>query len=78
MKISVVIPMYNASNTIVDVLDSVKKQTLHCQYEVLVVNDGSKDNSKDIVEKYISENRDFNVILIDKLNGGVSTARNTG
>ncbi|ONN53554.1 glycosyl transferase family 2 [Acinetobacter genomosp. 33YU] len=70
--------MYNASNTIVDVLDSVKKQTLHCQYEVLVVNDGSKDNSKDIVEKYISENRDFNVILIDKLNGGVSTARNTG
>lgn len=76
--ISVIIPMYNASNTIVDVLNSVKEQTLKCNYEVLVVNDGSKDNSKDIVEQYISENKDFNVILIDKPNGGVSTARNVG
>lgn len=78
LLISVVIPMYNASNTIVDVLNSVKEQTLRCNYEVLVVNDGSKDNSKDIVEQYISENKDFNVILIDKPNGGVSTARNAG
>ncbi|MFH4150887.1 glycosyltransferase family A protein, partial [Acinetobacter baumannii] len=60
------------------VLNSVKEQTLRCNYEVLVVNDGSKDNSKDIVEQYISENKDFNVILIDKPNGGVSTARNAG
>ena len=51
LLISVVIPMYNASNTIVDVLNSVKEQTLKCNYEVLVVNDGSKDNSKDIVEQ---------------------------
>lgn len=78
LLISVVIPMYNASNTIVDVLNSVKEQTLKCNYEVLVVNDGSKDNSKDVVEKYITENKDFNVILIDKPNGGVSTARNAG
>ncbi|WP_151760658.1 glycosyltransferase family 2 protein, partial [Acinetobacter junii] len=52
LLISVVIPMYNASNTIVDVLNSVKEQTLKCNHEVLVVNDGSKDNSKDIVEQY--------------------------
>uniref|UniRef100_UPI00124E555A glycosyltransferase family 2 protein n=1 Tax=Acinetobacter seifertii TaxID=1530123 RepID=UPI00124E555A len=78
LLISVVIPMYNASNTIVDVLNSVKEQTLKCNYEVLVVNDGSKDNSKDVVEKYITENKDFNVILINKPNGGVSTARNAG
>ncbi|MBP2546891.1 glycosyltransferase family 2 protein [Acinetobacter guillouiae] len=78
LLISVIIPMYNASKTIVRVLDSVKKQTLECSYEVLVINDGSKDDSKEIVEKYISENKEFKVILIDKPNGGVSTARNAG
>ena len=46
MKISVIIPMYNASETIVRALDSVKHQTLKCGYEVLIINDGSKDNSK--------------------------------
>ena len=78
MKISVIIPMYNASETIVRVLNSVKNQTLKCDYEILVINDGSKDNSKEIVEKYISENSGSNIILIDQLNGGVSTARNAG
>lgn len=78
MKISVIIPMYNASETIVRVLNSVRNQTLKCDYEILVINDGSKDNSKEIVEKYISENSGSNIILIDQLNGGVSTARNAG
>lgn len=78
LLISVIIPMYNASKTIVRVLDSVKKQTLNCSYEVLVINDGSTDDSKAIVEKYINENEEFNVVLINKLNGGVSTARNAG
>lgn len=78
LLISVVIPMYNASETIGRVLDSVKKQTLECDYEVLVVNDGSKDNSKDVVERYILDNPSFNIRLIDKPNGGVSTARNVG
>lgn len=76
--ISVIIPMYNASETIVRVLNSVRNQTLKCDYEILVINDGSKDNSKEIVEKYISENSGSNIILIDQLNGGVSTARNAG
>lgn len=78
LLISVVIPMYNASETIVRVLDSVKKQTLECNYEVLVVNDGSKDNSIDVVERYILDDPSFNIKLIDKPNGGVSTARNAG
>ena len=78
LLISVVIPMYNASGTIVRVLDSVKNQTLKCNYEVLVVNDGSKDNSQSVVEKYISENDSLNVILINQVNGGVSKARNKG
>ena len=70
--------MYNASDTIVKVLDSVKNQSFNCDYEVFVVNDGSTDDSKSIVEKYILNNRSFNVNLINQSNGGVSKARNTG
>lgn len=78
LLISVVIPMYNASDTIVKVLDSVKNQSFNCDYEVFVVNDGSTDDSKSVVEKYILDNRSFNVNLINQSNGGVSKARNTG
>lgn len=78
LLISIVIPMYNSSETIVRVLDSVKNQTLKCSYEVLVVNDGSKDNSKEVVERYILSNPSSNIKMIDKPNGGVSTARNAG
>lgn len=46
--------------------------------EVIVVNDGSTDNSRDLVEKYIEEYPDFPLTLINKGNGGVSTARNAG
>ena len=54
LKISVVIPMYNASQSIVKALDSVKYQTYKCTYQILVVNDGSEDCSKETVEKYIN------------------------
>ena len=76
LKISVVIPMYNASQSIVKALDSVKYQTYKCTYQILVVNDGSEDCSKETVEKYILENPQMNITLIDQPNGGVSKARN--
>ena len=47
--------MYNASSTIVRALDSIKDQTFKCYYQIIVVNDGSKDNSQEIVEKYIAD-----------------------
>ena len=78
LKISVVIPMYNASKTIERALNSIKDQTLKCNYQIIVVNDGSKDNSQEIVEKYIADNPQLNIVLINQLNGGVSKARNTG
>ena len=78
LKISVVIPMYNASKTIERALNSIKDQTLKCNYQIIVVNDGSKDNSQEIVEKYIADNPQLNITLINQLNGGVSKARNTG
>ena len=79
MEISVVIPMYNAENTIAKSLESVLNQTYKEKIEVLIVNDGSKDSSRMIVEKFIENNNSEVIIkLINKENGGVSSARNLG
>ncbi|MGG5510446.1 glycosyltransferase family 2 protein [Myroides odoratimimus] len=81
MKISVVIPMYNSSETIIRSLESVINQSCQeCEYEVLIVNDGSKDNSVSLVEEFIQDNNKGNYVfkLINQENGGVSKARNTG
>jgi glycosyltransferase involved in cell wall biosynthesis len=75
MKISVIIPVYNASKTIVRTLDSVVNQSLK-PFEIIVINDGSVDNSREIIENYIKNKNHFT--LINKENGGVSTARNAG
>ncbi len=77
--ISVIIPMYNAENVICNALDSVKNQTFPPErFEIIVVNDGSTDKSREVVETYIQTNPDFNIQLINQENGGVSEARNTG
>lgn len=79
MNISVVIPMYNSKGTIVKTLDSIKNQTaFNYIFEIIVINDGSTDNSLDIVKKYIEDNKNMPIVLIDKPNGGVSIARNAG
>jgi glycosyltransferase involved in cell wall biosynthesis len=77
MKISVVIPMYNSSKTILRTLNSIKKQTI-LPYEVIIIDDGSLDESSTIVEDFISNNSTLNIQLVKKTNGGVSTARNAG
>ncbi len=77
--ISVIIPLYNAENTIVKALDSVKKQTYKEQgFEIIIINDGSTDESKNIVENYISQNLELNIQLLNQENKGVSAARNVG
>ena len=78
MTISVIIPMFNAENTIETALDSIKNQTYKCEYEIIIVNDGSNDASKTIVENYIIRNPQMNITLVDQANGGVSKARNEG
>lgn len=77
--ISVIIPMYNSKDTIVSTLDSIKNQTyLNNILEIIIVNDGSTDNSLEIVNAYQNENKNLPIIVIDKKNGGVSSARNIG
>ncbi|MDH6252705.1 glycosyltransferase involved in cell wall biosynthesis [Chryseobacterium sp. H1D6B] len=77
--ISVIIPIYNAEKTIAAALDSVKSQTFdQKEFEIIIINDGSTDGSKAIVENYIKENLEMDIHLINQLNGGVSKARNAG
>ena len=71
--------MYNAEHVILNALDSVKNQTFpHDRFEVIVVNDGSTDKGKEVVENYILHNPLLNIQLINQQNGGVSSARNAG
>jgi glycosyltransferase involved in cell wall biosynthesis len=79
MKVSVIIPMYNSRDTIINALNSVKNQTAIDQIlEIIVVNDGSTDDSLILVKKYKKLNPQLPIVVFDKPNGGVSTARNKG
>lgn len=77
--ISVVIPMFNSENTIISCINSVLSQTYKGKIEIIVINDGSKDNSQIIVEEMIKNNLSkTDIQIINKKNGGVSSARNEG
>lgn len=78
-SISVVIPMYNAKNTIILAIMSVLEQQKSYVVEIIVVDDGSNDRSVDVVRKFIKNKRyeDF-IKLVCQENKGVSSARNTG
>lgn len=76
--ISVIIPLYNGEQSIEKALVSVKNQTWKGDFEIIVVNDGSTDNSRSVVENFIDKNPALNIQLIDQQNSGVSKARNTG
>lgn len=70
--------MYNSEYTIVRALDSIKNQTCDCDYEIVIINDGSTDKSQEIVENYITKHPKLDINLINQLNQGVSTTRNIG
>lgn len=74
--VSVVIPVYNSENTIIRCLNSVCNQT-YKDIELILVNDGSTDNSCDLIHDFF-ENSDINYILYTQQNKGVSSARNQG
>lgn len=73
--VSIIVPIYNAQNDLARCLDSLLEQTLE-DIEIILINDGSKDNSLEICKAYAQ--KDSRVILIDQINSGVSSARNAG
>ncbi len=73
--LSIIIPVYNGRNTIENCLRSVLNQ-ISISSEVIVVDDGSTDNTSDICANIC--HKDNRVVLIQQENGGVSSARNTG
>ena len=72
--LSIVIPVYNVQNYIGKCLNSLK--ILDGRIEILVVDDGSPDDSCEVIKNYVKDNS--NVHYIKKENGGVSSARNLG
>lgn len=77
MLISFIVPVYNTELYLEECLDSLLNQNIsHDEYEIICVNDGSTDGSSSILHKYSSKYH--NVVVIDKENGGVSSARNVG
>lgn len=73
-KVSVIMPVYNVEKYVREAIESVLSQTYQ-NYELIIVNDGSKDNSALICKEYINRDK---VIYFEKVNGGLSSARNAG
>ncbi|MGF1560353.1 MAG: glycosyltransferase family 2 protein [Flavobacteriaceae bacterium] len=77
MKLSILIPLYNKEKYIERCLDSIFNQDLSREdYEVIIVDDGSKDNGVNVVEHYIEKNPTANISLFLQKNQGPSAARN--
>lgn len=77
MKLSIIVPMYNTEKYIGTCLKSLISQDIPSKdYEILVINDGSRDNSKNIVDSYIKRYSNIRIISVE--NGGQSKARNIG
>ncbi|MFC2678652.1 MAG: glycosyltransferase family 2 protein [Granulicatella sp.] len=73
--ISVIVPVYNVEEYLEECLDSIQDQT-YTDFEVILVNDGSRDGSKEICERYCQQDPRFH--LINQENRGQSAARNHG
>jgi glycosyltransferase involved in cell wall biosynthesis len=71
--VTVLMPVYNAENYLREAMDSILNQTFR-DFEFVIVNDGSTDHSEEIIRSY----RDERIRLVNRPNGGVSAALNTG
>ena len=74
-QVSVIIPVYNVEKYLRQCLDSVINQTLE-DIEIICVNDGSTDKSREILNEYAY--KDSRIVVIHKENGGLASARNEG
>ena len=74
-KVSVIISVYNVEKYIMKCIDSIIKQKLY-EIEIIIVNDGSTDNSLEIIQNFIKSN--IRILILSQDNRGPSEARNTG
>lgn len=76
--ITVIIPMYNNEDTIIDALESIKRQSaIKNVIQIIVIDDGSTDSSSNVVNSY-ADNNDLPIVLVKQKNGGAASARNKG
>ena len=75
MKYSIIIPVYGVEKYIRKCLDSILNQSYH-NFEVIIVNDGTKDNSQKIIDEFVNKDKRFKTFI--KKNGGLSDTRNYG
>ena len=73
--VNIIVPVYNVEKYLDECICSILNQTFS-QIRLIMVNDGSKDSSLSICEKW--KQKDNRIIVIDQVNQGVSSARNTG
>ena len=73
--VSIILPVYNAQSHLARCLSSIRAQTYQ-NLEIIVLNDGSKDQSLPVCEEF--RKKDPRIILVDKANSGVSDTRNLG
>lgn len=75
-SVSIITPSYNRAHLLENAYNSLKKQTSN-DFEWIVVDDGSKDNTEEVVNKFISE-KEIDIVFLKKENGGKHTAVNAG
>ena len=75
IKLSIIVPIYNVEQYLEECLNSIINQSIE-NIEVILINDGSTDLSKDIASKFVEKDKRF--VLINQQNQGLSAARNTG
>lgn len=78
-KVSVIIPVYNAEKYIKECINSVINQTIGFEnIQLILINDGSKDNSKEIIDNIAKQYSNINIIHLEKSHGMAGFARNEG
>jgi predicted O-linked N-acetylglucosamine transferase (SPINDLY family)/GT2 family glycosyltransferase len=75
--VSIVIPCYNHATFLTEAVESVISQT-YTNWECIIVNDGSSDNTTEVAQFLMSQHQNYRISLVEKQNGGLSSARNAG
>ena len=81
-SLTIIIPVYNASNTILQCLESIRvslnSNPLPMEVDIVIVNDGSSDNTAITVDSWARSNCDYPLRILEQFQQGPSAARNTG